>query len=74
MSRTCKWGVLTVVGGEYGIIQGDALITPANNRLSGREGLDSMVRCQSRTRTDSGNSKYLFGEAENQRPSVCSNP
>ena len=43
MSRTCKWGVLTVVGGELWDHTGDALITPANNRLSGREGLDPMV-------------------------------
>ncbi|GIR34010.1 MAG: hypothetical protein CM15mP47_2360 [Methanobacteriota archaeon] len=46
MSRTCKWGVLTVVGGDLWDHTGDALITPANNRLSGREGLDSMVHAK----------------------------
>ena len=46
MARTCKWGVLTVVGGEVWDHSGDALITPANNRLSGREGLDSMIHAK----------------------------
>ena len=43
MARTCKWGVLRVVGGDLWDHTADALITPANNRLSGREGLDSLV-------------------------------
>jgi len=43
MARTCKWGVLRVVGGEVWNHSGDALITPANNRLSGREGLDALI-------------------------------
>ena len=43
MARTCKWGVLRVVGGDLWDHTGDALITPANNRLSGREGLDSLI-------------------------------
>ena len=43
MSRTCKWGTLRVVGGDVWNHEGDVLITPANNRLSGREGLDHMV-------------------------------
>jgi len=43
MSRTCKWGTLRVVGGDVWNHEGDVLITPANNRLSGREGLDYMV-------------------------------
>lgn len=46
MARTCKWGVLTVVGGEVWDHTGDALITPANNRLSGREGLDSLIHAK----------------------------
>ena len=40
MARTCKWGILRVVGGDVWNHSGDVLITPANNRLSGREGLD----------------------------------
>ena len=43
MARTCKWGVVKVVGGDLWDHEGDALITPANNRLSGREGLDAMI-------------------------------
>ena len=38
MARTCKWGVVKVVGGDIWNHSGDAMITPANNRLSGREG------------------------------------
>lgn len=43
MARTCKWGVLRVVGGEVWNHSGDVLVTPANNRLSGREGLDALI-------------------------------
>ena len=43
MARTCRWGVLRVIGGELHLQEGDAVITPANNRLSGREGLDAMI-------------------------------
>ena len=43
MARTCKWGTLRVVGGDVWNHEGDVLITPANNRLSGREGLDNMI-------------------------------
>ena len=43
MARTCKHGVLRVMGGEVWDHSGDVLITPANNRLSGREGLDAMI-------------------------------
>jgi O-acetyl-ADP-ribose deacetylase (regulator of RNase III) len=43
MARTCKHGVLRVMGGEVWDHSGDLLITPANNRLSGREGLDLMI-------------------------------
>ena len=46
MSRTCKWGILKVVGGDLWDHEGDALVTPANNRLSGREGLDSLVHAK----------------------------
>ena len=46
MSSTCKWGVLRVVGGDLWNHTGDALITPANNRLSGREGLDAQVHAK----------------------------
>ena len=46
MARTCKWGVLRVVGGDLWNHSGDALITPANNRLSGREGLDGQVHAK----------------------------
>ena len=33
MARTCKWGVLRVMGGDVWNHSGDVLITPANNRL-----------------------------------------
>jgi O-acetyl-ADP-ribose deacetylase (regulator of RNase III) len=46
MARTCKWGVLRVVGGDLWNHSGDVLITPANNRLSGREGLDGQVHAK----------------------------
>ena len=43
MARTCKWGVLRVVGGELHQQEADVIIAPANNRLSGRETLDSNI-------------------------------
>ena len=43
MARTCQWGILRVVGGDVWNHSGDVLITPANNRLSGREGLDAQI-------------------------------
>ncbi|MDP6869937.1 MAG: macro domain-containing protein [Candidatus Poseidoniaceae archaeon] len=43
MARTCRWGVLRVVGGDLHRQEGDVVITPANNRLSGREGLDALI-------------------------------
>ena len=43
MSRTCKWGTLRVVGGDVWNHEGDVLITAANIRLSGREGIGYMV-------------------------------
>ena len=43
MARTCKHGVLRVMGGDVWNHSADVLITPANNRLSGREGLDGMI-------------------------------
>jgi len=43
MARTCRWGILRVIGGELHLQEGDVVITPANNRLSGREGLDSTI-------------------------------
>ena len=46
MSRTCRWGILKVVGGDLWDHEGDVLVTPANNRLSGREGLDSLVHAK----------------------------
>jgi len=46
MARKCKWGVVKVVGGDLWDHEGDVLITPANNRLSGREGLDAMIHAK----------------------------
>ena len=43
MARTCRWGVLRVIGGDLHLQKGDAVITPANNRLSGREGIDALI-------------------------------
>ena len=38
MARTCRWGEVRVIGGELHLQEADAVVTPANNRLSGREG------------------------------------
>ena len=43
MARTCKWGVVRVIGGELHLQEADVVITPANNRLSGREGIDAQI-------------------------------
>jgi O-acetyl-ADP-ribose deacetylase (regulator of RNase III) len=43
MARTCRWGVLRVIGGDLHLQEADAVITPANNRLSGREGIDALI-------------------------------
>jgi len=43
MARTCKWGIVRVIGGDLHLQEADAVITPANNRLSGREGLDAQI-------------------------------
>ena len=36
-------GESSVIGGELHLQEADAVITPANNRLSGREGLDAQI-------------------------------
>jgi len=46
MARTCRHGILRVVGGEPWHHSGDVLITPANNRLSGREGMDARIHAE----------------------------
>ena len=43
MARTCRRGVVRVIGGELHLQEADVVITPANNRLSGREGLDAQI-------------------------------
>ena len=43
MARTCRWGVVRVIGGELHLQEADAVVTPANNRLSGRAGLDAQI-------------------------------
>ena len=43
MARTCRWGVVRGIGGDLHLQEGDVVITPANNRLSGREGLDAQI-------------------------------
>ena len=43
MARTCRWGVVRVIGGELHLQEADVVVTPANNRLSGREGLDAQI-------------------------------
>ena len=43
MARTCRLGVVRVIGGELHLQEADAVITHANNRLSGREGLDAQI-------------------------------
>tara|TARA_B100001996_G_scaffold281396_1_gene221808 strand:- start:579 stop:1190 length:612 start_codon:yes stop_codon:yes gene_type:complete len=43
MARTCRWGVVRVIGGDLHLQEGDVVITPANNRLSGGEGIDAQI-------------------------------
>ena len=43
MARTCRWGILRVIGGDLHLQEADVVITPANNRLSGREGIDAQI-------------------------------
>ncbi len=43
MSRTCRHGRLFVIGDDLHKRSADVLVTPANNRLSGREGADAEV-------------------------------
>ncbi|MAH91169.1 MAG: hypothetical protein CMA11_05315 [Euryarchaeota archaeon] len=43
MARTCRWGILKVIGGDLHLQEADVVITPANNRLSGREGIDALI-------------------------------
>ena len=43
MSRTCRNGRLFVIGDDLHKRSADVLVTPANNRLSGREGVDAEV-------------------------------
>ena len=40
MERTCKHGVLKVLYGDLWKQEADLIVAPANNRLSGREGVD----------------------------------
>ncbi|MDP7001122.1 MAG: macro domain-containing protein, partial [Candidatus Poseidoniaceae archaeon] len=42
-SRTCRHGRLFVIGDDLHKRSADVLVTPANNRLSGREGADAEV-------------------------------
>lgn len=43
MSRTCRHGRLFVIGDDLHKRSADVIVTPANNRLSGREGADAEV-------------------------------
>ena len=43
MTRECKNGVLKVVHGDLAKQSADVIISPADNRLSGREGLDAEI-------------------------------
>ena len=43
MARTCRWGVVRVIGGDLHLQEADVVTTPANNRLSGREGIDAQI-------------------------------
>ena len=43
MIRTCKNGVLKVIHGDLSKQSADVMISPADNRLSGREGLDAEI-------------------------------
>ena len=41
--RECLHGQVRVMYGDLTKEDGDVLVTPANNRLAGREGVDEMV-------------------------------
>lgn len=41
MERTCRYGVLRVLYGDIWKQEADVMVAPANNRLSGREGVDA---------------------------------
>ena len=41
--RECLHGQVRVMQGDLTKEEGDVLVTPANNRLAGREGVDEMV-------------------------------
>ena len=41
--RECLHGQVRVMYGDLTKEEGDVLVTPANNRLAGREGVDEMV-------------------------------
>ena len=72
MARTCKWGVLTVVGGEVWDHTGDALITPANNRLSGREGLDSLIHAKAGQELTQVTRNICLEKRKINAPPLCS--
>ena len=46
MARTCKWGVLRVVGGALWMLSGVVVISRANTRLAGWEGLDGQIHAK----------------------------
>ena len=41
--RECLYGQVRVMYGDLTKEEGDVLVTPANNRLAGREGVDEMA-------------------------------
>ena len=44
MARSCKQGMLKVVGADLLSVEGDAIVSPADNRLSGLYGLAKTIR------------------------------
>ncbi|HIG19403.1 MAG TPA: hypothetical protein EYQ78_01290, partial [Candidatus Poseidoniales archaeon] len=46
MARQCKNGLVKVIIGDISKIESDVMITTANNRLAGREGVDGAIHTQ----------------------------
>ena len=46
MARQCKNGLVKVIIGDISKIEADVMVTTANNRLAGREGVDAAIHKQ----------------------------
>ena len=46
MARQCKNGLVKVIIGDISKIEADVMVTTANNRLAGQEGVDAAIHKQ----------------------------